>query len=100
VSRGVRGGSGITKADSFGAKEVDADVAVKVLLPPAGVRWMCSVGKKKLHATAYCHHIIIIIAKPTEGNHTLSTKNYTEISRPQACYLRHTSNAACSRLHA
>ncbi len=38
----------MTKSDSFGAKEVEADVAVKVLFPPDGVRWMCSVGKKKL----------------------------------------------------
>ena len=38
----------MTKSDSFGAKEVEADVAVKVLFPPEGVRWMCSVGKKKL----------------------------------------------------
>jgi len=38
----------MTKSASFGAKEVEADVAVKVLFPPEGVRWMCSVGKKKL----------------------------------------------------
>lgn len=38
----------MTKSDKFGAKEVEADVAVKVLFPPEGVRWMCSVGKKKL----------------------------------------------------
>ncbi len=38
----------MTKSDRFGAKEVEADVAVKVLFPPEGVRWMCSIGKKKL----------------------------------------------------
>ena len=38
----------MTKSESFGAREVEADVAVKVLFPPEGVRWMCSVGKKKL----------------------------------------------------
>jgi hypothetical protein len=48
VSWGVSGGSGMTKSDSFGAKEMEADVAVKVLFPPEGVKWMCSVGKKKL----------------------------------------------------
>ena len=38
MSRGVRGGSGMTNGDSFGAKEMDADVAVKELFPPEGVR--------------------------------------------------------------
>ena len=43
----------MTKSDSFGAKEVEADVAVKVLFPPEGVRWMCSVGKKKLQTATF-----------------------------------------------
>ncbi len=58
MSWGVSGGSGMTKSDSFGAKEMEADVAVKVLFPPEGVKWMCSVGKKKLQtATVFVRYL-------------------------------------------
>ena len=40
----------MTNVDSFGAKLVEAEVVVIWLFPPEGVKWLCSVGKKKLHA--------------------------------------------------
>lgn len=42
----------MTNVESCGAGEVDAAVMVKMLQVPEGARWWCSVGKKKLQATA------------------------------------------------